>query len=353
MKLIAGIAGAAVTEPEALVRFDTTNPVLGTLVAKAGPVTSLGRELATGKDFFGRELDGVDDYAREVASRVIPIAAQDVLRGEAPIEIPGEMAQVGGLRTWQISARDRLAYEMFGKSYTDLEDEPNKQRLIRFHPEVIGQRKYPGQKEVADIRSEQLTDDQMLRNKQITTREWWNRMYERLERAAIEQKKEITIPKPQTPIQKARNGYYTILEEIGPNPTSNEIRANRKKRDEFLASLPPELRDAVEEARWSWATPTMIEGKEALLKLEPYSAIADKWRSEEAGIDHLSVYNALQQIEIWRAEGNEAKARLYRTPKVQYAERRIRLEREYLRKRNPEIDDLLVKWFGLKPIWAR
>jgi hypothetical protein len=140
--MLGGIGGAAVTDPSAMVKIDSReNPMLYFMMSRSSPLLSLGKEIVTGRDFFGNRLDRPSDYLGIFAEKVTPVMLQNLLIQEPRGEWKALFGEFAGMRTWprgEWEKRDELRAQYLegtGKNWEDLPRAEQKE-LERAHPDL-------------------------------------------------------------------------------------------------------------------------------------------------------------------------------------------------------------------------
>ncbi len=327
--------------------------------SKLSPSASLIIDGLRGANFIGEPMEATTEtITRESTARLMPMTIQDMIDGFRESGLLGlaiTPLSASGLsvQTYPVQdPKDVVARRDYNKDFQDL---PHKdQAQVLANPDVV--RASSGTPR-GKLFAQQLEDDANLINHTggMTAKVWQDRLYNRMSLIAWENNRrgKAIPPEGSTQEKKALNGYYAIYDGLGDNPTPDELREAGQKADTYLAGLPQDTQDYIENQRWRWATPTALEFKEAKTKLKPYYDIAEKYRSRPTSFG-ISVYDALVKIQQFRAAKDDFQAQIYgRDPAVKQANVRIVQEREWLRHHNPEIEALCVKWLGLKSIWGR
>lgn len=174
----------------------------------------------------------------------------------------------------------------------------------------------------------------------------------------------LTGKEPRTEIGKLVNKYYEIdpmsEEYTDPSGMTNWAKFKRD-RDVVLDQMPQADADAIrDKEKFSSEVAERVDKqfREATDKLRPFWDLEDEvWSRLRAAHDILRPYASLEELEKAKADElvkqgfpqEEARWRLNRVPVVAEVRSVVSQERFNYRLRHPEVDALLVKWYGNTP----
>lgn len=127
LRFAANLAAAVTTNPEALIKLDTANPIIRGVMAKGSPLVNLAKELATGRDYFGNRLEDPEDWVVMLADKVIPIAAQSFLEKTPESNVWVAVgAEIFGIKTYPVQPYEKLSRMEadLAEKYLDWEGDP-------------------------------------------------------------------------------------------------------------------------------------------------------------------------------------------------------------------------------------
>ena len=249
MRLMANISATATEEPSKLLPTNLSrvdNPFYNFMYARTSPLTSMTMGLAIEhKDFMGRPFETIIDYAKFMADKVLPIAAQSVLDRrpwESPVPPPVTIAtEFAGLRvfpkaSWEArdEARENVSRSEKGKSWNDLSRA--EQRELELNFPIIG--KYD-----AEIKKSNL---QRGRPEQLLYNEWQDRIDaakayrdERLNRVAERAKGDRNYYQFRLSVTDIENDYAAQMQQTSSDKRYQELMAtlNEPKTREQLSKM--------------------------------------------------------------------------------------------------------------------
>jgi hypothetical protein len=124
------------TQQEYLTRLRIDNPFLKFMYSKSAPFVGAAAEAGTGFDYFGKEIEGIEGWAKWASDKLIPMAFQPLTQGDtAPL---GLAAQIAGLREFPVSAKEKFYDEiakLTGVQWKNL-DKMQRRSLLLEHPEL-------------------------------------------------------------------------------------------------------------------------------------------------------------------------------------------------------------------------
>ncbi|MDO8490519.1 MAG: hypothetical protein Q7T04_00710, partial [Dehalococcoidia bacterium] len=331
IRLAGGLAGAAATDPSALVKMDVRqNPALQFLMGRSSPLVSLGQEIVTGRDFFGNRLEDSTDWLKVAADKAMPFMLSSLLieKNGTWETLPGQFA---GMRTWprgewetRDKLRDTYAAPM-GKKWDDL-PKGTQDDLERQHPDLAAMT----EKIKTDRNQQQGTDvERAYAQQQAGIKVWFDQNIENIAKlkaegslnweryndlrddylterfstsATLFDMKSLLDPeqaadfgkwleKNQKPEDKAMEGYREVLREpvIGQDNLP-DWAATYGKADEYLQKLDTDTRLYIQAHERDWVkdlpeTAQAIERERQSLidSLRPY------WDLRTALTKHLQV----------------------------------------------------------------
>ena len=124
IKMAAEVGAIAVDEPESLIVWNSRHPIVRFARSKMGAGLSLVAELATGRNFYGQEFEGVNDYLLRIAASLTPISAQPLVE-KTDLGKPKDIAGLGtalaaqalGMRSFPYTLRSQWTDDDVFKDY--------------------------------------------------------------------------------------------------------------------------------------------------------------------------------------------------------------------------------------------
>jgi hypothetical protein len=256
-------------------------------------------------------------------------------RNLASIPLVNEIAQP--------DPRETQAKLKYGKSYAELS--PAQKGSIRNDPAVRTQlTPTSNEKKSYDLYDQQIKDDQLFQSGQLSGSDWRERMYDRLaERSWMQNQYEGTYGKASTPEGQAMSMYYSFFDGLGDNPLPDELSQAMQMADTFIASLPQEYQDYIEENRYPDATPMMQEFKSIQKALKPYWNITNQvWSQYDPSLKAIS-----DQLDILANQDERAyKLELRKYPQIVRAKKMIALQKLRYKRQNPAVSEYLKLFYS-------
>ncbi len=370
---MARLLGSAISDPGDLLNTsfggkepgqEIRNPVIRFLRSRLAPLPSTGWDVVTQQTYVGDPIESRIDLAKYAGSRFLPFALEAYVTQNPRASLESLPAQVGGMRVFPQSYAERrqaLTEEQFpGRKYEELP--PSEAQRINAAAKALGlpvrgeaniQRQQVFERydermvELANFLSEGTIDRNQYRG---ARQEALAQLSYRLNDVEAQEAKGKSPEEAQkwkderlakmTPRERARQQYLDILgrrDELG--------KPDFDAAETFLASQPAEVRKYVEEMATERiknlppvAAKVELDLRQARLKLRPYWELANDVLRERGILKRYQDATPAQRTAIER------------TPAYREAEREWRRRRELMRQANPEVDRLLVEWYGRVPM---
>lgn len=352
--------------------------------SKASPVISKAYDIIEGESLSGTEMDfsspeGILKTAAESArTSFLPISVQSAIENGIPTtpgEAAGSAVQFIGTKATPLSSteklqikQDELANKFFGASWNEIE--PYQQFQLRQQYDLDSKSeseiakafdlrqtisgRYQGQQELIDSRlpvgKEWITAYQNLRREQTGAYAQWAESFP----DAADRMRQGKGTNAQDQI---RQQYFLIFDQADredwtPDELSDALES-------FDATLTPAQRDYIERNTGLRNTPRVKEYKAASKVLRPYWNFEDQvWDRLKSRLPNASKTQTLQEWtngEILRMQQAGVPdqiivRRIQSNPVLRQIDRATQTLRLRYRRTHPNVDRLLVQWYGYQPI---
>jgi len=345
-------------EDMTLLEGDMSNPLVRLARSRASPVVSTGWDFVYGETFNGIPMSGINPLAY-IGTRLLPFSVAGALMehgdwkdvGTYPGRAVSYGAQFVGLRSFPRQRQDvlnQVAGEQFGKRFDMLslteQTQVQMDERVRSLPKLQGER-YTLARETGEILEDYQTKVQALGDRvesgqqdAITKREFRiqlgsaqkarNTLVEAARARSPEQVKE-----PDTREKVAFNEYMRLQTEPGPTG-----RVDYELAESYLATQNPGTQAYIKEQLRVGTE--RLTGKAKQLVTELYAArelLKPYWDVFEQELERAGL------LEQWRGASGVEREAMMRDRRMDMVERRVRLMRDRMRLRQPEIDSALVE----------
>ena len=374
IRAIATLNARIATDPESLATGWKTNPIFQFWDPRLPLVPSTVRDIAMHEDFRHNKIGGNDnwiadvfDFVKVVGEKFVPTAVDGFLveRGDGIQKAVGFVASVFGARSNPETvgdARDTVAREIFQKDYmslgpvekrkvdnderTKLGDLPSgpsfeRQRQVRFahdnykrDTETVAMAYYarPPQETGASLR------------KRIGTfAERRNNSLEDIDRNLPEARKGPALTEAiaeDRRQQKVFKNYIRLLHE--ENVISGFV--DRAAAEDYKNTRPQADQDYIDQRFLAAAEGLGPSGKKAVLEIRrAHDTLAPYWNLRQDIMEQYGVWKTYIDMDPYQQKQYED-SRQYKQLEQRWAR-----NREIMRRREPDVDKALVRFYGAKP----
>ena len=336
---------------------ENKNPLLRFWRGRSSIPVSKAWDIVTGETYMGSPIDrNFGGLARWTVTNFLPFAVGGLIEEEGKPEQKAVQfgASLVGARAFpetRTDIRDRLAQRDFGKSYDELD--LVQQAEVRAKPEMKEIPISPGVRGDRDRQVQTIQTDWKGRIEQAAAdvaagKETGEGFRKRAAAASAERRARFKdVPEfdggASGELIQNRDKYYSLLEKGAYDRTDFDTA------QAFLEGLDPNSRKFIEDTN-----------RASLAQLEP--AARQMVEELRAAQDRLREYRDLTKDALKRVPGlyeryQDAtpveREQIEASVQFKRATARADVQRQLMRRRNPEIDAALVTWYGLKPIRGR
>lgn len=337
------------------------NPLLRFWRGRTAPLGGSAWDIISGTDYLGEELENPLDWTKYLGTKFLPFAVQGLLLDPGPWgdKIASAAAQEFGFKGYPTrykEVREVYTQEKFGKSFDELD--PYQRQEILNLPELTEMplRGEWGKQEeqrrgIAGVHAQRLEEvAQKVKTGELTESHYREKRGEINRDMAAQM--EMLQGEPKTPEERERwlagltpqeRAYQQYLEIFRTPNKYDETQFDLA--DAFYASLPPEIQQYIDDKQLAKAEQLGPDAREyereyrrVAKLLKPYWEIRD---------EYMEMYGLK---EMWDEASPAEREELERSRLFSRARARWTKARRRFRMGNPEIDAILVKWYGLQPI---
>lgn len=337
------------------------NPLVRLARSRLSPVGSTLADAISGETFIGVPLSGINPLAY-AGTKLAPFTMAAFVNEHGdltnaknwPGAAIGTAAQFTGLRSFPEPRRDlqnTVAAELFpGKTYDQL-SLPEQARVqndprIKELPQPQGEA-YALARETGKVTEQYRAELETLAARvesggtdAITTRQFRAQLHDlqktrNVQTEALQARYPEQVPQARTQERQVYNQYLKLLTE--PDPTTGRI--DYEEADSFLASLSPEQQAYIQDAQ---AAGTERLGPKAKALVQELYAARDQlepyWKLFQTNMERAGIWDE------WQTASGPGREALQKDRRYLLAQRRLRIDRDRMRLRDPNIDAQLVRW---------